>query len=309
MGNITQNERLRQAQARAAQALASSRAESARRTGPPSPGDLYVFRLVSEAALEWLVVLEHPDDRVLLLVVPVDDHPLTGTPDVALPREVIHRPLTARCGQGAWLPAGQFRPRLRVGALPEPALRLVRQKVADLARGRISASEAQRGADLDPEYEEWLAVVEQAREQLQAALDEAGTLVLFETLSRQPPPELAAEPQLALAAEEGDTLVTKLEAAAEDAVAGIRYHQVPGAEPGKLFLLADEKGVQAVWAGPAEAAPPVSGREATGRPRAVVWRVGPKGHLHRGESVFPWIDGQVTLTIGANPPETVTIQR
>src|SRR4051812_7005429 len=111
MSTPPREERLRQACAAAAERLARSREQAGPRAGPPGPGDLYVFPLDVEAALEWLVVLEHPDDRGLLLAVPADDFPLAGTPDVAVAREQAGRPLTVRCGEGLWLSAAHFAPR------------------------------------------------------------------------------------------------------------------------------------------------------------------------------------------------------
>src|SRR5262245_36397502 len=60
----------------------------------PAPGDLYVFDAGEDVGLEWLVVRFHPDDPGLLLLVPADDFPLIGTPDVTLPRELVDRPLS-----------------------------------------------------------------------------------------------------------------------------------------------------------------------------------------------------------------------
>jgi hypothetical protein len=132
----------------------------------PGPGDLYRFHLGTDAAPEWLVVRTHPDDPQLLLAVPVDDFPLAGVPDIVLPPELLPRPLTARCGQGQWVPAGHLVPPQRVGVVPAAVVQMVRRKVADLARGQVSASEEQQGTDLDPEYGAWMAQVEEARERL-----------------------------------------------------------------------------------------------------------------------------------------------
>jgi hypothetical protein len=78
------NERLRRAAAAAVARLQKARDLSARRSGPPIPGDLYVFPVSESAALEWLVLRAHPDDPDLLLVIPCDDFPLAGTADVPL---------------------------------------------------------------------------------------------------------------------------------------------------------------------------------------------------------------------------------
>jgi hypothetical protein len=153
--------------------MALPSAEPVGNLGPPTPGDLYVFPLGADAALEWLVVRAHPDDHNLLFLVPADGSPLAGTPDVPLPHDLVRRPLTVRCGEGLWAPALHLQPGFRVGVLPAEALRLVRQKVGDLARGRVTGTEEQRRADGDPEYEDWLGRVERARERLQAEMDHA----------------------------------------------------------------------------------------------------------------------------------------
>ena len=110
----------------------------------PLPAICTCFDLAVDAALEWLVVREHPDDPDLLLVAPADDFPLAGTPDVVLPHELVGRPLTARCGEGLWLPRCVCSSRLRVGTVPQEALSLVRRKLADLIWGRPSGSDDQR---------------------------------------------------------------------------------------------------------------------------------------------------------------------
>lgn len=137
-----------------------------------TPGDLFLFSR-DTAAPPWLIVRTHPDDPSLLLAVPVDDFPLAGVPDVVLPREGVRRPLTARCGQGLWIPAYQFVPPLRVGVVPPDVVRLVRRKVAELARGEVCASEEQQRTDLDAAYVNWLSRVEATRERLRARLNQA----------------------------------------------------------------------------------------------------------------------------------------
>ncbi len=305
MTTPSRSERLRQAVARAAEA---ARARDAPRTGPPAPGDLYVFRTESEASLEWLVLRAHPDDPFLLLVVPVDDGPLAGTPDVPLPPEEVGRPLTARCGQGLWAPALHFAPALRVGSVPAEALRRARSAVADLARGEFGSAEERRRVDLDPEYESWMAVIEQAREEVRGLVNRPVPVLAFADLAPGPPPELAAEPQLALAAEAGE-LLAGLEEALTEAAEATRYFEVPWPGPGRLTLLADDQGVRGVWVGETADAPALGGQGSPGPPQPASWQAGPEGRLHVSRPAFPWLAGQVVLTIGADPPRTLTIRR
>src|SRR4051794_3794844 len=125
-------DRIRKAIADAAEKLARQPVQAVGRD-TPAPGDLYVFDAGEDVGLEWLVVRLHPDDPGLLLLAPADDFPLIGTPDVALPRELVGRPLSVRCGETDWFPASLCAPRLRVGAVPEQTLGLVCQRLADLA--------------------------------------------------------------------------------------------------------------------------------------------------------------------------------
>jgi hypothetical protein len=159
--------RLRQAMAEALESLNQVRRLGEGRSGSPAPGDLYVLRLETQLPVEWLVVRAHPEHRDQMFVVPVDDAPLAGTPDVPLPRELVHRPLTARCGQGAWVPAAILPKRCRVSALPPEALHLVRDGVARLARGEFVKDPQREQADDNPNYADWMGLVEKARLELE----------------------------------------------------------------------------------------------------------------------------------------------
>jgi hypothetical protein len=172
MPNQNQINRLRQAVAKVAERMTRATARESARSGPPSPGDLYVFDAGEEVALEWLVVRQHPDDSGILLLAPCDDFPLAGTTDVQIPRELVDRPLNVRCGEALWVPLHFCQSRLRTGSVPEEPLRLVRKRIADLARGRIEGSEKDCQTDADPEYEDWLALLAQARERLQQRADQ-----------------------------------------------------------------------------------------------------------------------------------------
>jgi hypothetical protein len=302
-------ERLRRSFAEAAARLARSEGRLSGRTGPPAPGDLYVFALEGYVAPEWLVVRDHPDDGDLLFLVPVDGFPLAGTPDVELAEEAGGRPLTPRCGQGLWLPSRHLPARLRVDALPGDALRPVRQKMAELARGRLKATERQRQADADPEYQEWIAAVEQVRQQLEVLASQEDEVIRFWGMSVQPPAELAGRPTRDLAAAAGDDLTAALDQAVAGAADAVRYHEIPFGDKGKLFLLADDAGISAVWSGPFGDAPALSGQLKVGELVTAGWQAGPEGKLHLASPSFPWIDGRAALTVGAASPQKVVIQR
>jgi hypothetical protein len=303
-------DRLQRAVKEAAEKLAREPFPADDPSRPPTPGDLYVFHCATDAGLEWMIVREHPDEPDLLLAVPADDFPLVGTPDVVLP---VGRSLTARYGESAWLPKRAFVSRLRVGAVPPDALVLVRRKLADLARGRISATDDQREADIDPEYEEWMDLVQQSRELLGQRLDRTpsdfGVVIPFTQLRGTPPIEFESARPRALAAESGSGLLADLGQALALAESGIRYYEFPNGDGGKLVLMAGDDGVQGVWAGLDDSVPPrLAGLNELGEPQETTWETGTLGQLRRAEPILPWIDGQVVVEIGTEPPQKLTIQ-
>src|SRR6516165_8902778 len=120
---IPRIERLHQAIAETARELERVAAHAPDRTGPPAAGDLFVFDTGEDAAIEWLVIREHADDPSLLLLAPGDDFPLVGPPDMELPRDLVGRLLTVRCGEALWVPVGFCQQRLRTGSVPMETLR------------------------------------------------------------------------------------------------------------------------------------------------------------------------------------------
>jgi hypothetical protein len=302
-------DRIRAAIAEAAETLARQPVQP---TGgdTPTPGDLYLFDAGEDVGLEWLAVRFHPDDSSLLLLAPMDDFPLVGTPDLALPREIVGRPLTVRCGETDWFPASLCAPRLRAGAVPEPVLALVRQRLADLARGRPVAAEDE-SIDFDAEYEEWVGEVARARAALlaRASVPDAKSLVVVPVapLSTSPPSQFAPTPEFSLAAETGGTLFAELGKALAGLQA-VKYHEVPDVPGGKLFLVVDTSGVRAVWDGAPASAPRLAGVSGSGGELSMTWRSGPEGRLSQTEQCLPWVDGRVVLVIGTVPPRTLAIQ-
>ncbi len=116
--------------------------------GPPVPGYLYLYDTgKADIAVEWLLARHHPDDQNLVLLVPVDDFPLVGIADMALPGS---RPQVARCGLSIWVP---IMTKQAVGQVTDEALRLVRQKLAQFARGQVEGDDT---PDEDPEYISWM---------------------------------------------------------------------------------------------------------------------------------------------------------
>lgn len=111
-------------------------------------GSLYVVPHGTDICVELLLVRHHPEDTSLILVVPCDDSPLVGSVDVPLG---LDRPLTARCGCSQWVEAQALIGAKSVGAVSPDSNRAVRNKLADLARGRAGGS---LPTDSDPEYED-----------------------------------------------------------------------------------------------------------------------------------------------------------
>jgi hypothetical protein len=311
MATQNRTERVRRAVEDAARRLEQQTRRPPDRPSGPAPGDLYVFATGVDAMVEWLVVRPHPDDPALLLLAPADDFPMAGRADVPLEPEFADRPLTVRCGEAVWVPASACREHLRVGAVPDDGVALVRRKLAALARGELPEQAGGSRCEEDPEYAAWLGLIARSREVIEQRADsgavvEAGTLIPFERFTTQLPPALAAEPQSALAANPGGELMVAL--AESLASASLRFLEVPLASGGTLLLTADEGGVRVAWNGPeGSGPPPISAPGPSGR---VVgrWRAGTQVGIHRGEPIFPWSDGQVTLVVGGDAPETLTVR-
>jgi hypothetical protein len=303
-------DRIRTAIAAAAESLPRSAGSVAADRALPSPGDLYVFDAGNEVGIEWLVVRAHPDDPELILLAPIDDFPLAGTPDLVLPAERVGRLMIVRCGQTDWFPKSLFTPRLRVGTIPDDVVALVKRRLADLARGRALTSKVP-AADFDPEYEDQMAEFAQARVALLARSERVPPaslhVVPLVTLDKTPPHPLACTPELSMAAEDGGALFADL----GQAIASrddVRYHEVPNVPGGRLFLIIDPAGVRGVWEGSHGSAPALTSSSASGEVLSTAWHPGPEGRLHLTDRAFPWVDGRVSLLIGTDPPRAMAVE-
>ena len=125
-----------------------------------NPGDLYVFDTSEEVGLEWLVVRFHPDDETSIQVVPIDDFPLVGTPDLTIPHELVGRIMNVRGGESDWFPSSIFLPKLKVASISQRALKVVQEYLAKFVRGQCDEKSS---VTYDPEYEEWIGLVAQLR--------------------------------------------------------------------------------------------------------------------------------------------------
>jgi hypothetical protein len=123
----------------------------------PEPGDLFVLPETADLPVEWAVLDRHPLNPELLLAVPADANPLTGSADVEIPEGEPGGPLNLRCRFGVWIEMGAFDPERRTGALAPAAVEEARRKRKELEWGEPSASPLALEVDADPEYRDWLA--------------------------------------------------------------------------------------------------------------------------------------------------------
>jgi hypothetical protein len=125
---------------------------------PAEPGTLFVLKLSDiPFAFEWLVVSDHPDDKDLVNLIPVDDFWRVGAPDLRIAAGQV-----ARCGSGLWFPVERLE--VKVGTVSTADLMAVRQRIHELATGTLTQPATE--ADADPEYHFFLDDVERARNQL-----------------------------------------------------------------------------------------------------------------------------------------------
>src|SRR5579863_8781679 len=135
-----------------------------------APGDLFVVRELAEFEVEWAVVARDPRDPALLLVVPADAHPATGSADVRVPARSSDGPLNLRCAYAVRLPGSFFAADLRSGRLAAPDVSRAERRVDELERGVLRGEPLGQETDRDPDYQDWIAdVVAPAAEALTAA--------------------------------------------------------------------------------------------------------------------------------------------
>jgi hypothetical protein len=145
-------------------------------TGAPAPGDLFVVREVAEFPLEWAVIARDDRDAGLLLVVPADAHPATGSPDVRVPPRSSAGPLSLRCRYRIWVPAGFLAANVPSGRLEPADLSRAKQRIDEIEHDGSPSDPLGRETDRDPEYQDWIAeTVAPAAEALEAAARSART--------------------------------------------------------------------------------------------------------------------------------------
>lgn len=137
---------------------------------PAAPGELFVLRQMAQFPLEWAVVARDPDDPALLLVVPADTLPETGSADVRLPARATAGPLSLRCGFPVWVPEDFLLQGVRSGRLADTDLARARRLLDEIEQGRPTGTPFEQETEDDPDYIDWMVgTVAQAA----AALGEA----------------------------------------------------------------------------------------------------------------------------------------
>ncbi len=134
----------------------------------PQLGDIFIFDNPKTMGLQWVIVDSHVKEKNWWLTVPADDYPLVGSTDIAISKKSLCSPLTLRFGenQGLWIHKRDFDINSRVGFLEEWDQERAFEKVEQIRAGKIKNTASQAETDIDPEYEEWMAIVTQGQQAL-----------------------------------------------------------------------------------------------------------------------------------------------
>ena len=195
-----------------------------------------------------------------------------------------------------------------MGRISESGLSIVRQHLADLVRGQVRESPS---VDLDPEYEEWIEQVAMARANLvarsEAATLDTASVIPLSSLSKPPATAAAYTSELSLAAEAGGPLFAELRKALAEPE-NVQYYEVPDVPGGRLRLAVDVNGLRATWEGPQDTIPQLSWMNEAGREQKLAWLSNAEQRLHQTDRHVPWVDGRVTVSLGASPRRTLAIE-
>ncbi|MFC1848621.1 hypothetical protein ACFL27_00290 [candidate division CSSED10-310 bacterium] len=132
----------------------------------PSSGDLYMYPGPEASAIQWIVIMTHPDEAKLSYLVPVDENPLVGMMDIPLSGDARCGPLSLRCSLGVWVHQVDLKRAHLVGFLDPEYVQLARRTIADALSNTLNINTQQLTVDDDPEYEEWMNFVESAATEL-----------------------------------------------------------------------------------------------------------------------------------------------
>lgn len=221
-----------------AEALDRSNPSSNARSLKPalSAGDLFLLSVPIPIAVSWCAVFQHSRDQSLWYIVPGDQFSLLGSADIAVPEYAESGPLNFRCSCGLWMHVEDIPLENRFGKIDEFHVESIRDQLAQIAENRLSPADELLDVDVDPDYEEWIAEVEEAVDalgnHLVAIQNEAPAIVY-----------LASTATANWVAEVG----VQLESLAAD-TNGVVANVVPGLRvkhdgTGELIALIDESGV------------------------------------------------------------------
>jgi len=145
----------------------SQRLEDAlkQRRATPERGDLYLFNLKSspeDVAIFWVIINRHSDDPQQLFAVPADTNPLIGSLDVPIPDLSLFGTLSLRLGRGLWLMESMFEPSLRLGMIEALFIERAQFVMSRIVQNEWIGSEMQQATDANPDYIEWIEVIDQA---------------------------------------------------------------------------------------------------------------------------------------------------
>ncbi len=165
---------------------AAARAEVDERRGPPAPGDVFVLAESADSAVEWAVLDEAPDGR--LLAVPADADVLVGSADAVAVRDGV--PLTLRCAFAVRLEAVRLERGRRTARLTPAEIARARALCSALEGGEAVGSVPEQEVDQDPEYRDWVeGVLEPARRTLLGAAETSPATTSPATSDAAPPVE------------------------------------------------------------------------------------------------------------------------
>ena len=140
---------------------------------PPACGDVYAHPVDSEHRVLWALLVEHPEEDGLFLVVPADDNALVGGLDVGTSADTLFGRHTLRCAHQLWIPARRLSELRRIGELPPSTLDAARRKLSELLEGPPDDEKTMASAsvDEDPEYADWMSELASLCAQLRTWLE------------------------------------------------------------------------------------------------------------------------------------------
>lgn len=282
--------------------------------GQTEPGDLFIIPCPAgvDAFVHWLVVRNQIDmGRDSFLVVPLDDRFQAGVTDIEIDGESAPWPMVARCCHGIWLSERTLEMGTRVYRLGDLVLLSINQKMAELLTGKNHYTAEQLENENDPELDEWLERVESFRcfleeveelhsTNLDSPINNEGNppihLFRFAAMDIGYPKDM--EPvSSTLAAASGDSESAILDDLASWGSGQRRYCGHVLANRGKLYFLADEKGVlPTIQPGTGMDSNLLSHVESGNMP--VEWE--PESRMETfgvSTRIFPWVDGKCSFRL------------